>query len=91
MKTAIIPATEVATQLREQVEGSLKSGESMSSFLIESLELNLHRRKAREAFITKGLSARKEAKTHNDYKGATDVLIGLRSKMGNAQMSSGQG
>lgn len=86
MKTSTIPATRVTPELRAQVDDILQNGETLSSFLIESLQLNLHRRKAKDEFIAKGLASRDEAKITGQYVAATDVIDNLRAKLNAAQL-----
>lgn len=85
MKTATIPATRVNPSLRQAVEESLNEGETLSSFLIESLELNLNRRKTEQAFIAKGLASREQARTTGEYISSDEVLDSLKQKLATAK------
>ena len=74
MKTATIPALRVEPKLREAAQSVLADGETLSSFLEESLRANIERRLHNQAFITRGLVARDEARTTQEYYSAESVL-----------------
>ena len=74
MKTATIPALRVEPKLREAAQNVLTSGETLSSFVEESLRNNIERRLHNQAFIARGLAARDEAKAIQEYYSAESVL-----------------
>ncbi|MGB4812699.1 MAG: YlcI/YnfO family protein [Methylophilaceae bacterium] len=74
MKTATIPALRVEPQLREAAQSVLVEGETLSSFLEESLKANIERRLHNQAFIERGIAARDEAKQTQEYYSAKIVL-----------------
>ena len=77
MKTATIPALRVEPALREAVQSVLASGETLSSFVEESLKANIERRKHQRDFIARGLASRDEAKRTGEYYSAESVLAEL--------------
>ena len=77
MKTATIPALRVEPALREAVQSVLASGETLSSFVEESLKANIERRKHQRDFIARGLASREEAKRTGEYYSAESVLAEL--------------
>lgn len=77
MKTATIPALRVEPQLREAAQSVLTEGETLSSFLEESLKANIERRLHQQAFIARGLASRDEAKRTGEYYSAESVLAEL--------------
>lgn len=79
MKTATIPALRVEPKLREAVQSVLSAGETLSSFVEESLRTNIERRLYQQAFIERGISARDEAKTTQEYYSADSVMVELDS------------
>ena len=74
MKTASIPSLRVDPELREAAENLLHDGETLSSFMEQSLRLNVARRQAQREFIARGLRSRDDAKRSGDYVPAEDVL-----------------
>ena len=77
MKTATIPALRVEPALREAAQSVLASGETLSSFIEESLKANIERRKHQRDFIARGLASRDEAKRTGEYYSAESVLVEL--------------
>ena len=77
MKTATIPALRVEPALREAAQSVLASGETLSSFVEESLKANIERRLHNQAFIARGLASRDEAKRTGEYYSAESVLSEL--------------
>ena len=79
MKTATIPALRVEPELRHSAEDILYKGETLSSFVIESLRQGIKNRQLEQDFINKGLVSRDQAKADNEYYDAKEVLIELKS------------
>jgi hypothetical protein len=77
MKTATIPALRVEPQLRAAAEGVLANGETLSSFVEESLRANIERRLYNQAFISRGIASRDEAKATQEYYSADSVMAEL--------------
>lgn len=74
MKTASIPALRVAPELRQAAESVLDEGETLSSFLEQSLRANIARRNQEKEFIARGLRSRDQAHRNGQYFAADDVL-----------------
>jgi len=74
MKTASIPSLRVAPGLRKAAEGVLQEGETISSFVEQSLRANIERRQMQQEFIARGLAARTEARETGEYYSADEVL-----------------
>jgi predicted transcriptional regulator len=85
MKTATIPALRVEPKLREAAQSVLASGETLSSFVEESLRNNIERRLHNQAFIARGLASRDEAKISQEYYSAESVLAELADMLKKAQ------
>ena len=81
MKTATIPSLRVTPELRDAAESVLKEGESLSSFVEESLKASVSRRRAQQAFIARGLAGRDSAHRTGRYIEAATVLKGLDSML----------
>jgi hypothetical protein len=89
MKTATIPAIRVNPALRQAVEDNLQEGETLSNFLIESLQFNLSRRKAEQTFLEKGFVSREQARSTGEYVSSDEVLDGLKQKLATARQEIG--
>ncbi len=74
MKTATIPALRVEPDLRNSVLEVLAEGETLSSFVEESLRNNLERRLHQQAFIARGIISRDKARAEQSYHSAESVL-----------------
>lgn len=85
MKTATIPSLRVEPELRQAVESVLHNGESLSSFMIQSLQANIRRRKLQQEFIARGLASRDQARQDNEYFEANDVLTELKEMLSNTE------
>lgn len=77
MKTATIPSLRVEPELRHAAESVLQNGESLSSFVEQSIRASIERRLAQQAFIARGLASRDEARQTGEYIAAEDVLLEL--------------
>ena len=67
MKTATIPSLRVDPELRMAAESVLKDGESLSSFVEQSIRSNIEQRRLQKEFIARGLAAREEARSTGEY------------------------
>ncbi len=84
MKTATIPALRVEPKLREAAQSVLASGETLSSFVEESLRTNIERRLHNQAFIARGIKSRDEAKLNQEYYSAESVMAELGEMLNKA-------
>jgi predicted transcriptional regulator len=84
MKNASIPSLRVAPELRQAVESVLDEGETLSSFMEQSLRLNIARRRVRTEFVARGLASREEARRTGEYIPAEDVLLELDDMLAQA-------
>ena len=87
MKSATIPALRVEPKLRQAVEQSLNSDETLSSFIEQALREQIKRRKNQDEFIARGLASRNKARQSGEYYSAEDVLAGLDSMLTKAEKS----
>jgi hypothetical protein len=85
MKTASMPSLRVEPELRSAAEAVLREGESLSSFLEQSLRAQVACRQSQQAFVARGLAARDEARRTGTYHSATDVVKGLRRRLQKAE------
>lgn len=89
MKTATIPSLRVDPELRQAAESVLQEGETLSSFVEQSLRINIDHRRAQQAFIARGLTSRDEAKRTGEYFPAEEVLRELEESHAKARTKAG--
>lgn len=85
MKTASIPSLRVAPDLRRAAESVLQEGETISSFVEQSLRTNIARRQHQQEFIARGLASRDEAQQTGEYYPAEEVLQELDGMLAHAK------
>lgn len=90
MKTATIPSLRVDPELRHAAESVLQEGETLSSFVEQSLRASIDHRRAQQAFIARGLASRDEAQRTGEYFTADEVLRELDEMLANAQAKPGK-
>jgi hypothetical protein len=78
MKSATIPPLRVTPDLRNEAESVLREGESLSSFVEDSLRRQIEYRKLQNEFIARGLAARESAKSTGHYASKEQVMDSLR-------------
>ncbi len=81
MKSSTFPSIRVEPDLRKAAENVLHEGETLSSFMEESLRAGILHRKAQQEFIERGLASRDEARQTGEYFSAEDVHGELRSML----------
>jgi predicted transcriptional regulator len=74
MKTATIPSLRVDPKLRHAAEDVLREGETLSSFVEQSLRANIEHRRLQAEFVVRGLASRDEAKKTGEYFDKAEVL-----------------
>jgi predicted transcriptional regulator len=80
MKTATFPSLRVAPEFRQAAEQVLQKGESLSSFVEESIRENIARRQLQGEYIARGLASREHARETGAYASA-DAVLGRLEKM----------
>ncbi|POO56401.1 YlcI/YnfO family protein [Agrobacterium rosae] len=88
MKSATMPSIRVTPDFREELESVLKDGETISSFMEDSILREIEIRKSQSEFIKRGLAAREEAKRTGVYYTTEDVLAMMRSKLEKAKVKA---
>lgn len=81
MKTATIPSLRVEPELRAAAEKVLREGETLSSFVEQSLRVQVASRQAQHEFIARGLKSRDEARRSGAYFDADAVHAELRAML----------
>lgn len=85
MKTASIPSLRVAPELRRAAEGVLKEGESLSSFVEQSIKACIDRRRLQAEFLARGMASREEAKRSGEYFSADEIHRELDGRLNAAE------
>ena len=80
MKTATFPSLRVAPEFRQAAEQVLQEGESLASFVVESIRDNISRRQLQSGFVARGFSSRERARLTGEYVSA-DAVLGRLEKM----------
>jgi predicted transcriptional regulator len=89
MKTATIPSLRVDPELRYAAESVLQDGETLSSFVEQSLRTNIDRRRFQQEFIARGLASRDQARLSGEYIPAEDVQRELEEMLAQAEAKAG--
>ncbi len=85
MKTATFPSLRVAPEFRSAAEQVLQEGESLSSFVEESIRDNITRRQLKNEFVARGLSSREHARETGTYVSSEAVLERLEKMLAAAK------
>jgi len=85
MKTATLPSLRVAPELRKAAEAVLQEGETLSSFVEESVRRQVEFRTAQQAFIARGLASAEEARKSGKFVSAGEVLDKLERRLEQAR------
>jgi len=85
MKSASLPSLRVEPELRKAAEAVLREGETLSSFIEESLRTNIERRLSQQEFIARGLASRDRARQTGEYVDAETVLDRLQLMLNEAK------
>jgi predicted transcriptional regulator len=88
MKSSTIPSLRVEPDLREAAENVLREGETLSSFMEESLRAGIRYRKTQQEFIARGLASKDEALQTGEYYSAEAVHNELRSMLAHTEKNS---
>ncbi|MBK8754889.1 MAG: prevent-host-death protein [Candidatus Competibacteraceae bacterium] len=89
MKTASIPSLRVNPELRQAAESVLQNGETLSSFVEQSLRANIECRRLQQEFIARGLAARDEARKTGEYFADDEVLREMDDLLSHAEAKAG--
>jgi hypothetical protein len=81
MKSATFPSLRVDPALRQAAEDVLQEGESLSSFVEQSVRTQIERRTSQHEFVARGLASRDKARREGGYVSSAAVLKGLASRL----------
>jgi predicted transcriptional regulator len=85
VKSTTIPPLRVSPELRRQAEAVLEEGETLSSFMLESLQASIARRRDQREFLARGLKSAARARRTGRYAAADDVIKRLTVRLGKAR------
>jgi predicted transcriptional regulator len=85
MKTAAIPSLRVTPELRAAAVSLLTEGETLSSFVEQSIRESVERRRARQAFLARGMDSREEALRTGEYYPAEQIHAELDALLREAE------
>ena len=88
MKTASFPSLRVDPELRQAAEDSLQEGETISSFVEQSIRNNIERRQRQREFIARGLASREQTARTGAYVSSDAVLGKLEQMLAKAKARS---
>jgi predicted transcriptional regulator len=89
MKSASMPSLRVDPELRQAAEAVLREGESLSSFMEQSLREQVTRRQLQREFVARGLASRDEARRTGEYFDADAVHAELRGMLDKGKVGKG--
>ncbi|GLQ98007.1 YlcI/YnfO family protein [Dyella mobilis] len=89
MKNATLPSLRVDPELRQAAESVLNEGESLSSFMEESLRASITRRQMHREFIARGLASYEDAKKTGVYFSSERVLADLEEMLRQVEAKEG--
>ena len=81
MRTTTLPPLRVTPMLRREAEAVLEAGETLSGFVLASVEQQIAVRRAREQFVERGLASAAEARRTGKYISADAVLRKLKRRL----------
>jgi len=85
MKTATIPSLRVSPELRQAAEQILQDGESLSSFVEQSIREGIERRQLQREFVARGLRSRDDAHRTGVYVASEAVMERLEGMLAQAK------
>ncbi|RQS28482.1 prevent-host-death protein [Burkholderia sp. Bp8992] len=81
MKTATFPSVRVEPELRDAAENVLQEGETLSSFVEQSIREGVERRRFQSEFIARGIASRDDARRTGEYVSSVEVLERLGRRL----------
>ena len=81
MKTATLPSIRVEQAFRDELEASLKKGETISEFIESAVRGTLQRRSGQAEFVARGMASLEEARRTGVTYPAEAVIRKLEEKL----------
>lgn len=90
MKTATFPSLRVNPELRQAAEDMLQEGETLSSFVEQSIRESVARRQLQREFVARGLRSAESARRNGSYSDADAVVGRLEQMLAAAKAKAGK-
>lgn len=87
MKTATLPPVRVAPDFRQELEGVLEEGETLSQFVENAVRSVVERRKQQAEFVRRGIAAIQETQRNGSGIRAEQVVARLEAKLNAARQA----
>lgn len=87
MKTATLPPIRVAPDLRQELEGVLEQGETLSQFVESAVRSVVERRKHQAEFVRRGIAAIEQTQRSGTGIPAEQVVARLEVKLSAARQT----
>lgn len=87
MKTATLPPIRVAPDLRQELEGVLEQGETLSQFVESAVRSVVERRKHQAEFVRRGIAAIEQTQRSGKGIPAEQVVARLEAKLSAARQT----
>ena len=87
MKTATLPPIRVAPDFRQELEGVLEDGETLSQFVESAVRCVVEKRKHQAEFVRRGIAAIQETQRTGSGIPADQVVARLETKLNAARQS----
>lgn len=81
MKTAQLPPVRVEPSVRDEIESTLREGESLSEFVLAAALEASRRRKAQEAFLARGRASLAQARETGEFYAVEPVLNEMQDRL----------
>ena len=87
MKTATLPPVRVAPDFRQELEGVLEEGETLSQFVESAVRSVVERRKHQAEFVRRGMTAIQDTPRAGTGVPAQEMLARLQVRLDAAQLA----
>ena len=81
MKTAQLPPVRVEPSVRDEIESTLREGESLSEFVLAAALDASRRRKAQGAFLARGRASMAQARETGEFYAVEPVLNEMQDRL----------
>ena len=81
MKTATLPNIHVSPNLRQEIEGVLEDGETLSQFVEGAVRREVDKRKHQAEFVRRGIAAIRDTQRTGNGVLASEVLSRLDARL----------
>lgn len=90
MKTATLPDIHVSPNLRQEIEGVLEYGETLSQFVEGAVRREVDKRKHQAEFVRRGIAAIRETRHMGNGVPVSEVVARLETRVSAARQSLAQ-